>query len=236
MNRQLTNALLTLALIAAAVPARAQTGSTQPPPRPAARIVPTDANGQPNVEQGRLEGGTYTNDYFGVSFNVPPGWVAQDAVMKQRIIDTGKEIVGRGANDKKVEGIESSLKRTHFLLSISKYDLSKPPPGFNALIMCMAERVPSAVIRTGEDYIASMVKMTEGTAAKIELNGPVRTERVGGVPFAVVDAKLTTPSAVAAQKYYVMVKDGYAFMLGYTYIDETDAKAFADVIKSVKFK
>lgn len=236
MKRDLTNALLTLALVAAAAPARAQTGGTPPPPRQAAAVVPTDANGQAPVERGRLEGGTYTNDFFGVSFNTPPGWVAQDAAMKQRILDTGKDIVGQGAPEKKAEGIEASLKRTHFLLSVSKYDLSKPPPDFNALIMCMAERVPSAVIRTGEDYIASMIAMTEGTAAKIELTGPVRTERLGGVPFAAADAKLTTPAAVAAQKYYVMIKGGYAFMLGYTYVDEADAKAFADVIKSVKFK
>lgn len=236
MKRELTTTLLTLTLLATALPARAQTGGKQPPSRPAARVVLTDANGQPDVERGRLEDGTYTNDYFGVSFNVPEGWVAQDAAMKQRILDTGKEIVGKDAPEKQVAGIEASLKRTHFLLSVSKYDLNKPPPGFNALIMCMAERVPSAVIRTGQDYIASMVRSTEGTAAKIELSAPPRTERVGGVPFTVANAKLTTPGAIAAQKYYVMIKDGYAFMLGYTYIDEADAKAFADVIKSVKFK
>jgi hypothetical protein len=232
MKRHLTNALLTLTLIAAAVPARAQTGSTQPPPPVVVTVEPADA---PD-ERGRLEGGTYTNDFFGVSFNIPEGWVAQDAAMRQRILDTGKEIVGQGATESKAAGLEASLKRTYFLLSVSKYDLSKPPPGFNALIMCMAERVPSAVIKTGDDYIASMVRMTSGTAAKIELNGPVRTERVGGVPFAVADAKLTTPAAAAAQKYYVMIKDGYAFMLGYTYVDEADAKAFDDLIKSVKFK
>ncbi|HEX8338137.1 MAG TPA: hypothetical protein VF621_15575 [Pyrinomonadaceae bacterium] len=236
MKRDLTTALLTVTVLAAAVPARAQTRSPQPPPRPAARVVPTDANSQPDVERGRLEGGTYTNDYFGVSFNVPQGWVAQDAAAKQRILDTGKELVSQGAADTKVAGMEASLQRTYFLLSVSKYDLTKPPPGFNALIMCMAERVPSAVVRTGQDYIASMLRVTEGTAAKIELNGPVRTERVGGVAFAVADAKLTTPASVAAQKYYVMVKGGYAFMLGYTYVDEADAKAFADVIKSVRFK
>ena len=233
MNRDLTNTLLTLTLLAAAVPARAQTGNTPPPPSPPAVAVGTADSPD---EKGRLEGSTYTNDYFGVSFNVPQGWVAQDAAMKQRILDTGKEIVVQGATEKKVAGIESSLKRTYFLLSVSKYDLSKPPPGFNAIIMCMAERVPTAVIKTGEDYIVSMMRTTEGTASKIELNGPVRTERVGGVPFAVADAKLTTPAATAAQKYYVMIKDGYAFMLGYTYLDEADAKAFADVIKSVKFK
>ena len=232
MNRDLTHALLTLTLLAAAVPARAQTGNTQPPPpAPMATVVPAES---PD-EKGRLQGRTYTNDYFGVSFDVPQGWVAQDAAMKQHILDTGKGMVVQGATEKKAAGIESSLKRTYFLLSVSKYDLSKPPPGFNAVIMCIAERVPTAVIKTGEDYIAAMLRTTEGSASKLELNGPVRTERVGGVPFAVADAKLTTPSATAAQKYYVMIKNGYAFMLGYTYVDEADVKAFADVIKSVRF-
>ncbi|HEX8291000.1 MAG TPA: hypothetical protein VF570_04540 [Pyrinomonadaceae bacterium] len=232
MKRHLTKTLLTVTLLAAAVPARAQTGGAQPPPRPAASAVPADT---PD-DHGRLEGGTYTNGFFGVSFTVPQGWVAQDLAAKQRILDMGKEVVSEGAPEKKAEGIEASLKRTYFLLSVSKYDLTRPPPGFNALMMCMAERVPTAVIKTGEDYIASMIRITEGTAAKIELTGPLRTERVGGVPFTVADAKLLMPSGSAAQKYYVMVKNGYAFTLGYSYVDEADAKAFADVIKSVKFK
>lgn len=234
MKRHLTNALLTFTLLAAAVPAGAQTGKKQPPPppRPLARVVET----APDVDRGRLEAGTYTNDFFGVSFDVPQGWVAQDAAGKKRILDKGKELVGEGADGMKAAGIEMSLQRTYFLLSVSKYDLDKPPPGFNALIMCMAERVPSAVIRTGEDYIASMIRVTEGTAAKIELSGPLRTEKVGGVNFTVADAKLSTPSAIAAQKYYVMIKNGYALMFGYTYVDETDLKAFNDLIKSVRFK
>ena len=235
MKRHLAPTLVAALFLFAAAAGRAQTGSqkVEPPPPPPLMEVPS---GQIPVDRGRLEGGTYSNDFFGVSFTVPQGWVAQDPVMKQRILDTGKEIIGKNATDKKVAGIESSLKRTYFLLSVSKYDLSQPPPGLNAVIMCMAERVPTAVVKTGEDYIASMIRVTEGTAAKIELNAPVRTERQGGVPFAVADAKLTTPSAVAAQKYYVMIKNGYAFLLGYTYVDEADAKAFADVIKSLKFK
>jgi hypothetical protein len=235
MKRHLTLVLLSLTLLATAVPASAQTGNPEPPPPPRPAAVVVDVQVPPD-QQGRLEGGTYTNDFFGVSFNVPQGWVAQDAAMKQRILDKGKEIVGAGADKRKAAGIESSIQRTYFLLSISKYDLNLPPPGFNALIMCMAERVPSAVIKTGEDYIASMLRTTQGTAAKLELSGPVRTEKVGGVNFAVANAKLTTPSATAAQKYYVMIKNGYAFMLGYTYIDEADAKAFDDVIKTLKFK
>jgi hypothetical protein len=103
-------------------------------------------------------------------------------------------------------------------------------------MLCLAERVPTAVIKTGADYVALMRRTLEGTAAKAEMTGPTRTERLGGVAFTVVDMKLSAGPAVTAQRYYVTIMKGHALVLAYTYLDEADLKTFDEVVRSVKFK
>lgn len=236
MKRLLTATLISALSLAAADAARAQAGGSNQPPASHGRLPPVNVPSQVPVSQGWLEGGTYTNDFFGLSLTVPPGWVALDVAAQQAVLNAGREVIEDGATQRKKAGIEASINRTHFLLSVSKYDLNKPPQGFNAMLSLVAERVPTAVIKTGEDYIAAMLRTAQGSAAQIELSGATRTERFGGVPFTVADAKLTTPSAVAAQKYYVTIRNGHALLFGYTYVDEADTKAFAGIMNSVKFK
>ena len=235
MKLLLTTTLIASLSLAAAGDARAQTRRQrprQPPQKEMVIIAPV----QVPVDQGRLEGGRYSNDFFGLSFDIPKGWVAQDAAARQALMERGREIVGEGASAGTKTRLDSSISRTAFLLSASKYELGASGPDFNAQLSCIAERVPTAVVKTGVDYINLMMRTAQGTAAKLELTGPIRTERVGGVAFAMADAKLTTPMGTAAQKYYVTISKGYAVMLGFTYADEADAKVFDDIIRSVRFK
>lgn len=188
------------------------------------------------VDQGQLKAGTYTNDFFGVSFSIPESWIAQDMATKQAIMNTGKDVIRQGSSQQKMEALEASMKRVYFLLSASKYELGKSGPAFNAQLACMAERVPTALVKTGEDYLTGMINITQGTAAKIELNRPMRREKVGGVFFTVADVTLTTPAGVSAQRYYVTIRKSHALLIGFTYVDEVDLKTFDDTIKSVRFK
>jgi hypothetical protein len=233
MKRLLSAALVSVFLLAAAGAAHAQAGSKNQPPPPIEVVAPRTES---PVSAGRLEDGTYTNDYFGLTFSTPWGWVAQDMAARQAILDSGKKIFEGGTGSAKEKaGIDASLQRTVFLLSVSKYELTSVRPDFNAQMSFLAERVPTAVIKTGEDYMTQMIRVARGSAAKLELTGPIRAEKVGGVSFAVADAKLTI-GAAAAQKYYATVRKGYALLFAFTYADEADVKTFEELIKSVRFK
>lgn len=233
MRRVLTTTLLAALSLAAADPASAQTrgaAKVQPTQRPAA------AQGAAAVDLGTVEGDTYSNNYFGLSFSIPRGWFVQDMEMRKALVERGKEIVGEGATNRKMAELEASVARTVYLLNVSKYDPRAPGAGFNAQIACLAERVPTAVVKTGADYLTLMTRTAQGTGAKLELTGPIRTEKVGAVTFAAADAKLTVGPGAAAQKYYVAIIKNHALMFAYTYVDEADAKAFDDLIKTIKFK
>ena len=223
-----TNTLAALILLAAAAAGRAQTGKTQPPPRPPGPPVA--------VDQGRLAGGIYSNDFFGLSFGVKEGWVAMDAATRKKMMDAGRAVLEDGLAQKKREQMDAAMARTVFLISVSKYDVNTPSPEFNALLMCMAERVPTAVIKTGPDYVATSLRALNETAAKAELVGRVRAETLGGAPFTVADIKLMAGPRTVAQRYYVRLVKGYALVFVYTYVDEADLPALEEMIKTVRFK
>lgn len=222
-------------LLAGSAAGRAQAGGqkVELPPSPPISDGPT---GETAVDRGRIEGNIFSSDFFGVSFALPPDWVAQDAAARKVIMEEGKRLINEGATERKKAGLEASLERTAFLLSVSKFDPAKPRPDFNANLLCFAERAPSAIIKTGRDYIDAMQRGFTGTSAKLELVGPVRSERLGGAAFTAADFKVTAGPYVVMQKYYVTVMKGHALVFTYTYIDEADVKTFADIVKSVKFK
>ena len=233
MKRVLTTTLLAALSLAAAGPARAQNSGAakiQPTRRPAA------AQGAASVDLGTVEGGRYSNNYFGISFSIPQGWFVHDMEMRKALVERGKELVGEGATNRKMSDLEASIARTVYLLNVSKHDPRAPASSFNAQLACLAERVPTAVVKTGTDYLTLMTRTAQGTGAQLELTGPIRTEKIGGVTFAAADAKLTVGPGSAAQKYYVAIIKNYALMFAYTYVDEADAKAFDDLIKTVRFK
>jgi hypothetical protein len=237
MKRALTQTLLaTLFAASTAFAARAQSAQqkSDPPPPP-----PPIVYGDPKVEQpfdtGRFEGGSYSNDFFGFSMTLPKGWVVLGVEDNKKIMDTGRGLIEEGASETKKQGFDAALARTYFLVTASKYQKGTAGPDFNAVILCIAERIPTAIIKTGADYISVMQRALEGTAAKIEV-GPLRTQKVGGADFTVADVRMSAGSVVTAQRYYVRISKGHALTLAYTYFDDADLKTFDELLGTVKFK
>lgn len=236
MKRALTQTLLATLLVAsAASAARAQsTWQRADPPPPI-------AYGEPKVEQpfdlGKLEGGAYSNDFFGFSMALPEGWFVLDADDKKKMVDKGRQVVEEGVTEKKKALLEASLARTSILLSTAKHKPGTPLPNPNAMFVCVAERIPADLIKTGADYLSRGQYSSGGTAGmKKEPIGPVRAEKVGGVEFAVVELKLSLGSAVMMRRQYVRIMKGYALSLTYMYVDEADLKTLDELLGTVKFK
>ncbi len=234
MKRLLTSTLFAALLLTAAAAARAQNTAGPPPPPapsggpPATQLVP---------DRGRLEGGVYSNDFFGVSFTAPKGWVIHDAATVTALTDAGKKMGTEGAAAPAKQALDASLARTTVMLSATKYPVGTPPvSGFNAQLTCFAERVPTALVKTGKDYMDAMQRTYKGMSATVEMMGPPRTAQVGGVPMTVADVRMTLGSLTSAQRYYVRISKGYAVGFIYSYVDEADLKTFDAFLTTVKFK
>lgn len=230
--------IITLALLAAlAAPVAAgqaragapQAGRPSPPPPP--KPMP-----KADVGPGRLEGDSFAHDYFGISFTIPQDWVVQSADDKLALMNEGARLTESTAGERQKAQIAAATQRTNFLLGLFKYAPSRPAADFNAHLAFMVERVPTAVVKTGADYMNMSLMTLRSTGAKMEPVGPVRTETLGGAAFAATDVRMTLPTGAVAQKFYATVRRGYALIFIYSYSDEGDLETFEEVLQSVRFK
>lgn len=227
-----------LAAVLFALPTSGQTpkegGSGQqssPPPAPAQRPAEVTL---PDV--GRLEGTQYVNDYFGLSFSIPASWTVEDSTAKRAMLEAGAKAI-TPPDGKNKEQIEASVARSYYIISAHKYPRGTPSAGFNAHFGFYVERVPTAIVKTGGDYLRQMVRTSSMTAVKIEPVGAVRAVKIGGADFDTLDTKMTLPNGVtAAQRWYVTVRQKVSLTFVLTYIDDDDVKTLEEVMKSVKFK
>lgn len=213
-----------LALGAEAAPAQAQ---PPPPPPPAPlQVKPPDV--------GRLEGVNYVNDFFGLSLAVPQDWIFVGGAQRNAVMDESVKLL-KSEDARRQQQLEASVRRSTILLGLTKL-----PPGstesFNASFMLVAERVPTAVMKSGADVIRAMEEGLKSTPIKAEFQGPIGTERINGADFGVATVRTTMPHGVYMQKFYVTVRKGFALQFVYTYFDEADVPTFEALIKSISLK
>jgi hypothetical protein len=229
--RLLTKIAISAVLLLASTAAAQDAPATQmpPPPPPAAKPI----------DPGRLEGGKYVNDFFGISLSLPQNWVVHGETVKNAIMKTSREVVEAEANARTKAELESSLARSTFLFIITKYGPGQQNVAFNAYASLGVERVPTAIVKTGSDYFDQMRSLMHLSAMKVEQQGPVRSANYGGVKFYVIDLKVTLQQGekgVAAERLYATVMRGYALVFTFGYLDEDDLKTFDGIMNSVKFK
>lgn len=203
---------------------------TQPPPPPPPPPRPVETL-PPDV--GRLDGSRYVSDFFGFSVEVPKDWVLLDTFTRDELKRRSKDLA-KVEDAEKQRQINASVERTTILLSVSKLPLGSTQ-SFNAVFSLIAERMPSAIVKNGTDVLRSMERVFKDTNMEVEFQGAIRETKIGGADFATATTKVTVPSGVFMQKYYITVRKSYALTFTYTYVDESDLAAIDEIMKTVKF-
>lgn len=180
---------------------------------------------------GEVNGLLYRNTYFGLRLNIPRGWNVQGEAAKQQIRQRSQAMIAARSEEEKAQ-LEAAVDRTKNLLTLSKL-----PPGtpgqFNAIFMCAAEPVPLST--TGTFYISQLKKILDlaQMPVKIEDEG---TEMLNGVQFYTLTILLGPPESLARQKYFVLIKKGYALAFITTVFSDSDTEAMNGILKSVSFQ
>jgi hypothetical protein len=214
--------LIIITLFSVAVMAQVQDVHQVGPPAPST---------QP-IDPGRLDGLNYFNRFFGLSLSIPRTWVVASEQKREEINDQSKKVVSSSDPNKAAQVVES-IERSKILLRITKLPEGQPS---NAQFMLIAERVPAPTIKTGLDVIASMTETLKGTNFAVEVIKEPRMETVNTAQFGVVDIKVNSPFGGYRQKIYITVTKDYAIELFYTYLNDADLPAFAEIVKSMRFK
>jgi hypothetical protein len=225
----LATTLLTVVLTGAPVTV-AQSGSgsqVAPPPQP---LPPA---GQ-SFDLGKVEGSTYTNVHFGISFTAPKGWTILEVGALKAMREDAKNLFRDEKDEKLKRKLEESVDRTTAVFSAAKL-----PPGtagaFNALLMCAVEQVPTAIVKTPRDYYTLLLhSMKLSQEVSVEVVEPFQVKRIGATDFGIYTLKVTSNVGIVMQKHVLMVKGPYAFAMLLNYTEESDVKTFDQVISSIK--
>jgi hypothetical protein len=227
----LAQLFVTLMLCCAA--ARASTGKMQEEAKPVVLASPTAAQGQNGqlspAASGVITGSVYQNDYFGLRLTIPAGWNIGGDAVKKKITEGGKtSIVPKNEQDK--TQIEAAVDRTINLLTISKVPLGTPGQ-LNALFMTLAEPVPLSA--TGPIYIERLKSVLQQSTVPITFVNDQQVETINGVQFNTLTITIRAGENVVRQKYYVVIKKGYALGLITSIISDSDTEAMNGILKSV---
>jgi hypothetical protein len=202
--------------------------SPQEPPIPAPSLP---------VASGTITDSTYKNDYFGMRLMIPAGWTIYDAQGRRVLIEQGRQQFTN--NEKSVQDqLDAGISRTVNLLTISKP--AEDGSGIeNAIFVCGAEFVPrtaSSATATSHDYLAEVKRLLGLTKIPYKLEDPVRSEKINGIDFAVLIVSSESPRGKVRQKYYAIMKKGYAIYFISTYINEADLAVMDKLMNSIKFE
>ncbi|HJQ31608.1 MAG TPA: hypothetical protein VJ866_05500 [Pyrinomonadaceae bacterium] len=180
-------------------------------------------------DYGTLDGSVYTNRFFGLTLNIPEGWLPQGEHAKQEIREKGRELIGPDDPE-----VERNARRVFNLLTVFRY-----PPGtsgpVNPTLLCSAERLPAAGV-TDAVYMAGLKRLIQSTRARVTVDRDVYAETLGGQTFSVIVVTSEFRGAVTHHKFYARIMKGYALTISLSYATPEPLPEQTAALKSVRFR
>jgi hypothetical protein len=200
-------------------------------------VVPAQGTSEvpPEVSAGKIVGSTYSSGYFGFSLTIPNAWSAYDAQGRRLLLDKGyQELAARTPNEKTQDALNKGVANTVVLLTVSRLPRDQAGTG-NAIFACGAERLPGGSF-TGRDYLIAMKALMLGIKDPPTLEGDIGSETIGGAEFAVLTLSRNDFGALIGQRYWSIVKKGYALFCISTYANDDDKRLLNQTMSSMKFQ
>jgi hypothetical protein len=187
------------------------------------------------IDFGTFNKSTYTNKYFGVTVTVPSNWSVQDREAQERIKRVGSAAVA--GDDKNLKAVlKASELQTVQLFTVFQHPLGTPVT-FNPSIMGTAEMVRQMPgIQSGKDYHFQVKKTLQAGQLEISFPKESYTERVSGVEFDVMDQELRIRGLVVKQRYYTIIKKGYALSFILSFTTDEDEASVHKVLETISFR
>jgi hypothetical protein len=173
------------------------------------------------IDFGTFTKSVYTNSYFAVTVTVPANWSIQDQEARERLMKVGAEAVS--GEDKNLKAVMKASE----MQSVNLFGAFEKPLGApvtsNPSIMGIAEQVRQLPgIQRGKDYHFQVRKTLEASQMQVKFPKEGYSERLGNVEFDVLEQELSVRGLTIRQKYYTIIKKGYAlsFIVSFTTSEE----------------
>lgn len=207
----------------------AQSPKEAAPPSPT--VPQTPAAGPMSPSGGVNTGSVYENGYFGLRLAIPTGWNIHDDATKKQIMERGKsEIVAK--DDQEKGQLEAAAARTLILFTASKVPLASTGQ-FNAVFMAIAE--PVSLSTTTPVYIKQLKSVMQQAKTPVNFSDE-QVETINGLQFHTITSTYGSSENLVRQKFYILIKKGYALSLVSTIVSDSDSEVMNSIIKSVSVK
>lgn len=181
------------------------------------------ANEQPAQEQkvefsmGEWNNNVYTNDFLGLTFNLPEGWTYSSDEQIAEMMNLGAEFLN---DDQKVAAEVAKLTSAYYMVA------NDPNTGNSVSII---SEKPAMEFTT--EYYLNQVKTQLGAVESMSYEiGDISKEKVAGREYDIITATTTISGIEFTQKYYVYKMDKYFVSIIATSVTGEDG--IKDIIKN----
>ena len=186
------------------------------------------------VTTGKVEGLSYTNEFFGLSIQIPDKWAVQDKQSVDEMQEVGKDAVA--GDDKELKKALDESKNTSLnLLTVFQHPLGSNIT-FNPSFVSIAENVsqfPS--IKTGKEYLEGTKEILKKAQVEYVFGKDIYEEKIDGISFNVMELSVTVNNIKIFQKYYSTITNKYSLNFIITYTTDEELKSVQQVLNSIKF-
>ncbi|QDO93504.1 hypothetical protein FNB79_05765 [Formosa sediminum] len=181
---------------------------------------------------GETKDYTYTNPYFGLSFQYPEDWTQQSKHNIKAITDKGEKYLAR-ENTKMGSILKASQVNTAYLFSLFKHPL-KSTQSYNASLSVVAENVSGTpTVKRGRDYLFNSKELLKQTPAQYQFEETLDTKKLGGETFDVLRAKATFGAYNVQQEFYCLVRYGFSISFILSYTNDQEKAALHNILDTV---
>jgi len=142
-------------------------------------------------DNGKVSDGVYHNDFFGISYTLPSGWVVASEDTQQAMEEVGRRAVF-GTETDQMHVYER--RRSYHLFTATEFPFGTPSKS-NRSVQLIAENMAFAPgIQSGKDYILTMRENTSGQTARSQFlpqyDGDPTEQTINGLVFSRQDLAL----------------------------------------------
>jgi hypothetical protein len=186
-----------------------------------------------NFDFGKIEDGTYKNDYFDMEVLFNPNWIVQDKQEMNNLVERGSDLVtGDNKNLKSI--VKASQVNTAYLLAVFKHEVGAAVE-YNPSFMIVAENTKNFPgIKNGKDYLFHAKKLLKQTQIPYSFEKEVLERKIGNSLFHVMEARLDYMGKIIIQEYISTVNKGFSLSFIISYSTDKEKSELYEVVDNVK--
>lgn len=189
-----------------------------------------------NFDYGKIEKGTYSNDYFGFDIPVPATWAVQNKEQVQQLQKQGEQLVS-GSNKELAAKVRAADINSAILLTVFKNKADQPTGEFNTSFIILAENLGTmSGVKKGDEYLAHAKELMQQSALTYQFPSGFYTEKIGNREFDGMDVSMNASGNNIHQNYYSLIDKNFAVSIIISYVTNEQKNELKSIIDKIKFR